>query len=450
MALPVTITGIALDVATVGPYRSSGGNYYFFGKDASTATTLQCFKATDPTVAWSSVATNAGFAGDGIFDISGYVDGDIVHLVVADGTEYVTSNYKYRTFNMATEAFVIAETAAGSISTVSLHPFSSIVVRSDGSPVVIFESTTGGLSLASVSYTLRTGTNTWSGPAQVDDAGGYYPVAALGASDEVHFVYTKSPQVYQKALTSGNVLQSATTKADNFVYSEAVTIDFNGSKRCLAAGLFYANVLYFDSGDSPVLYTSSLGSGINTATIRIFVRNNVVYVIYNKTISGNLDYYFTSSTDGGAHWEPEVFICHTNNNGSLTGTSRFARLFTSLYDIIMPFIYVDSAETELKYNHKPVGTIMLEGLATFSGGSSFNQVAIGGDFSAPLEDPFRLRFSIVNEGETLDAAAWQLYVSKNGGAYHAVTTTSDDAYSLNAGSSPDETPIFIPRLTIPA
>lgn len=442
MALPVTITGIALDVAAVGPYESSAGNHYFFGKDSSDVTVMRCMKATDPTDAWTSIATSGGFAAAGIMDIAGFQKNDIVHLAIAD-TYSGEAGYNYRAFNMATETFDIAEAIIDSLSASNL--LCSIVVRSDGTPVVLFKAAS-----YQIHYSIRTGTNTWSAAVEVDDGGGdqyNYPVAILGNADAVHFVYWSSSFTNQKTLTSSNVLQSVITAPTTW-FSEGISLNYGGATRCLAAGSATAEVLYFDSGDSPTLNLAYLGS-INPATIRLFVRNNMVYALYSKTSGGNKDYYFKVSDDGGAHWAGETFICSATNNASPSSTSRFSRLFPSLTDIFLPFVYADSASTELKYNHKKVATTILQGQASFLGGGFFVPTAIGGDFSAPLEDPFRLRFSIVNEGDSLTAAPWQLYVSKNGGAYHAVTTSSDDARSVNAGSSPDETQIFIPRLTIP-
>jgi hypothetical protein len=60
MALPVTITGISTAVAPVGPFKATNGNYYFFGRDGTTATTLQAYKGgTSSTL----VIDNAGTTG---------------------------------------------------------------------------------------------------------------------------------------------------------------------------------------------------------------------------------------------------------------------------------------------------------------------------------------------------------------------------------------------------
>lgn len=457
MALPVTITGLSLGMASVGPYQSSGGNYYCFGMDGSDSTTVRCMKATDPTVSWSSIDTQDGYTGS-INDIAGYQKNDVIHLVICDGSTYSQFNYKYLTFDMATDAFVLAETIISNVDTGGPWnaPLCSIAVRSTDQPVVLFQGAVA--TYFRIYYSLRTGTNTWAAAVEVDDVAAYSarcPVALLGDNDTIQFVYFElrgDPVGFQKALTSGNELQTSTSLAYGGWYSEGISYDLAGTTKCIVVP-FTGGLLYFDAGNSPTLYCSVdpyLDWGINSASLRLFASGGMAYVLYSKTAGSNKEYYFRSTDDGGAHWSPEVSICTATNSGELRNTSRFSRIYSAASEVVLPFVYADSANTELKHNHKVVRSTILQGVANFVGGGIFISTGIGGDFTAPLEDPFRLRFSILNEGGTLDAAPWELYVSKNGGAYHAVTTTSDDAYSLNAGSSPDETPIYIPRLTIPA
>jgi hypothetical protein len=69
----------------------------------------------------------------------------------------------------------------------------------------------------------------------------------------------------------------------------------------------------------------------------------------------------------------------------------------------------------------------------------------------PGSAAFRLRFSIENpDAEATGSLPFQIYVSKNGGAYAAVTTSSTNGVqSTDAGSDADNTTIVIPRLTTP-
>lgn len=68
----------------------------------------------------------------------------------------------------------------------------------------------------------------------------------------------------------------------------------------------------------------------------------------------------------------------------------------------------------------------------------------------PRDANFRLRIGIANWADATASQAWQLYCSKNGGIYSAVTTSSTiGVKSVDAGSSADETGILIQRLSIP-
>lgn len=67
----------------------------------------------------------------------------------------------------------------------------------------------------------------------------------------------------------------------------------------------------------------------------------------------------------------------------------------------------------------------------------------------PHADPFRLRIQVANDDAAAAAAQpFELYASKNGGAYAPVTTTSTMGVKSNdSGSDTDETTISVPRLT---
>ena len=67
MALPVAISGISTAVAPVGPFKSSGGAYYFFGRDGTTATTLQSYKALNA----AAVIAPGGAGNQNLGDITG-------------------------------------------------------------------------------------------------------------------------------------------------------------------------------------------------------------------------------------------------------------------------------------------------------------------------------------------------------------------------------------------
>jgi hypothetical protein len=63
---------------------------------------------------------------------------------------------------------------------------------------------------------------------------------------------------------------------------------------------------------------------------------------------------------------------------------------------------------------------------------------------------FRIRIAVANASDAVQTLNYELRMSKNGGAYNAVTTTSTNGVkSADAGSDVDGTPIFVPRLSIP-
>lgn len=232
MALPVTITGISLDVATVGPYQSSGGNFYFIGVDASVATTIRCMKATDPADSWDSIDTQTGYS-ISILDIAAVRTGDVIHLAIADQPVYGKKNFKYLTFDMSSESFVTAETIATSIDwSGQVIPLCSIAVRSTGVPVVFFQGPPNPVYLPSIYYSRRIGTNNWAAPIEVDDAesgfGYYNPVAILGDNDSVHCLYLSiegAQRTYQRTLASDNSLKASTFISGGNRLSEGISFD---------------------------------------------------------------------------------------------------------------------------------------------------------------------------------------------------------------------------------
>src|SRR5689334_5826984 len=216
MALPTTITGISTAVACVGPFISSGGNVYFFGKDGTTATTLNCMKATDPTSSFSSIATKTGFS-TAVQALAGYQVSDVIHLIVIDGAT-TSVNAKYQTFDMSSDTFVTAETIASAFNPrtdAGADVYGgSIVVRSGGEVVVFFNGArvaSMGSSWSQTYYSRRTGVNTWSAATQVSAGGtanAVTPTSALGVSDRVHFSWRGASDWVHRSLSSANVLDT--------------------------------------------------------------------------------------------------------------------------------------------------------------------------------------------------------------------------------------------------
>ena len=102
MALPVTISGLvhATGSITVSrPFISSGGNVYVIGRES---TTLGAYKATDPTSSFSAVGTSPSLTN--INNLNAVQVGDVLHVVTASASASTSVDYKYHTFNMATDA----------------------------------------------------------------------------------------------------------------------------------------------------------------------------------------------------------------------------------------------------------------------------------------------------------------------------------------------------------
>src|SRR5678810_346981 len=173
MALPLSVSGISTAVACVGPYKSSGGNYYFFGRDSATATTLQAYKSTAPDIVWSSISTKTGFT-TAILVLAGYQVADVIHLLVLDGTMSTSVATKYVSFDMATDTFLTTtETVAASSVITGLATSGwgcSLVVRSTGEVVAFYNGVNTKVTntYSRIYYQRRTGVNTWSAAVQVD------------------------------------------------------------------------------------------------------------------------------------------------------------------------------------------------------------------------------------------------------------------------------------------
>lgn len=363
MALPTTITGISTAISCVGPYKSSAGNVYFFGRDGTTATTLQAFKATDPTSSFASIDTETGFS-TAVQHISGYQVGDVIHLCVIDGAT-TSVNAKYQTFDMSSDTFVTAETIASAFdpqaSTGANVYEGSIVVRDGGEVVVIFNGenvANMGSSYSRTYWSRRTGVATWTAAADTT-AGGQtdwrFPDAVLGASDRVHFMWTLTAEttLRVRTLTSGNTLgtEQNTTSASSVV--RCVSYDDAGTQRiiCLAQS---DDVVSFTSADSPTLGagdTAVIASA--TAPFGLFVDGTDLWAVFRKSTDSDL--YAATSTDDGAIFTGEVNIFTATVAAVNTNISIDGQIFQRGSSVVIPYVVNDNGT--LKYNEYEVRTV---------------------------------------------------------------------------------------------
>lgn len=385
MALPVTITGISTVVACVGAYKSSGGNYYFFGRDSSGSATLQAFKATDPTSAWASVASTS--LTNNILGSVSYQVGDVIHLFAA--TPPSTQTYRYTQFNMSTETFLTVEVALSGVDTTgqtgALQGGCSIVVRSNGNAVAFFngaQTKKSGTNYARVYWSERTGVNTWSAAVEVDaaDANDHVkPVCVLGASNRVHQWWSASSVGHQRTLLANNTLGTDTTLSisSNPVGSPtAVAYDSSGTIKVVVAWMSGGTTqlaAFFNSVDNPTLALGTDGPGTATSvpSARLFNDGVTVYSLYRK--SADSDLYTIKSTDHGDHWttDTNVFaatVGAADANLSVCGTTYQRGTF-----IVAGYIANDNGT--LKYNEAALrdtsvvwqGSALLAGSGLLSG-----------------------------------------------------------------------------------
>jgi hypothetical protein len=360
--------------------------YYFFGRDGTTATTLRPYKASDPTTTWGALGTTKTGFTTAILNIAGYQVGNVIHLLVSDGTASTSVAVKYVSFDTATDTFLATtETvkAAGSIAGAgmgaALYPSQALVVRSNGEVVAFFnglQTKTSGTFYSRMYYSRRTAVNTWTAAVQVDanlagDAAG--AGAALGASDSVHFLWqlmaTATSGLAQRTLTAANTLATASTNLANhsnagvFARQRAKSYLDGGVTKIVVTAIDNSNVMrvvHFNSAATPTLIAQSVtfgaGSVVGTLTGgrngRVLVNGTDVWAIFPEVT--NSDVAFNLSTDGGANWETPVAVAYTvTAPGEYdTALSVDANIFQRGTSFILPYIVNDNGTW--KYNEYDV------------------------------------------------------------------------------------------------
>ena len=323
MALPLNISGLDLTVRTIGPFQSSGGSSYEFGKDGTTGTTLQALKTTNPTTtSFSSIATKTGFT-TAILALAAHQNGDVIHFIIQDGSN-TSANFKYQTFDMSTDTFVTAETITAAInitdSVNSAYGLCEIVFRpSDTQPTVLYPGPRVSLH-AKVNTKHRTGVATWSAAVVVDPAAAstdYYPIGiALGASSTIHFWFSDgNPSIYERAITSANALQTTIHDAGGvvsaFCNGKGNSLVSGGTTKVCFAGFndttSRPNNMYFDSANVPTL---NAGADIDTLVAspggKIYVDGANFWQLF--TLTSTADVYVAKSTDFGATWAADTNV----------------------------------------------------------------------------------------------------------------------------------------------
>jgi hypothetical protein len=381
MALPVTITGINLTVAPAGPFRSSAGNFYFFGRDGTTATTLQAFKATDPTTSWASVATKTGFT-TAILNLASYRVADVIHLLVQDGTASTSQATKYVSFNMANDTFLTTTetvSAASAVAGATVVPGygASLVVRSNGEVVCFYNGISTKVSstlYSRVYYRRRTGVNTYGTETQVDAAAAANnatPFAVLGSSDRVHFAWTiaTTSNTGYRTLSAANALNTAGSSATIALIGDATSYDRGGTTKVVfTSNTTNQGTLRFDSSDNPTPTLVSQAITAASAPHRVGSDGTDVTVVYRN--STDTDLYSIKSTDDGATFgAPVSFFVGTVVAGDANlsrHSGEGSAIFIRGSSILIPYLVNDNGT--LKYNENLLRTIV-----TLNAANNFTQ-----------------------------------------------------------------------------
>jgi hypothetical protein len=304
--------------------------WYFFGRDGTTATTLQAYKSTAPDTSWASQTTKTGFT-TAILNIAGYQVGNTIHLVVNDGTVSTSMATKYLSFDATTNTFLATiETvaAAGVVTGTATSGWgASLVVRSNNNAVIFYNGAVV-TSRARLYYRERTGVNTYGTATRVDAntaADNTGPVAVLGAANRVHFFWTiAGGSTPYRTLSAANALNT-TASSTMAEPSDGVSYDRSGVIKVVvtSGGNGVQQTLRLDSSDNP---TATFADQSIVAAIphRIgtFPNTDDVTIVYRSSADGDL-YSIKSSNDGATFSAPVSFFVGTvaGNDASVSRSS---------------------------------------------------------------------------------------------------------------------------------
>jgi hypothetical protein len=344
--------------------------YYFFGRDGTTGTTLQAFKATAPDTSWASVTTKTGFT-TAILRVDAYQVGYTVHLLVQDGTASTSQAVKYLSFDALTDTFLAtvetvsaAGSVAGQISGANAN--ASLVVRGNGEVVAFYnglQTKTSGTFRARIYYRRRTAVNTWSTETQVDGNTAIdtsAPTAVLGAADRVHFLFQPAASVNSiRTLSAANTMNTAVSQGAWGGPCDAVSYDRSGTTKVVATVSVGAaqQTVYFDSSDNPTLTTAnqSIAAASTPHRIGVDIDTDEVTIAYRNSSDSDL-YAIKSSNDGATFGSPVLAFAGTvpNTDAGLSRSSS-GSMYARGSNYVVGYIVNDNGT--LKYNEYNIRAI---------------------------------------------------------------------------------------------
>lgn len=364
MALPVTLSNLtAGTLSTVGPFRSSAGNYYVFGRSSADTTKIQAQKATDPTSSFSAVGTDDTFgqAAGARTWLAARQDGNTIHLAVG-----ITSNstFRYNSFDMATDTWGTGTPIMTGWATTS--PFFAIAVRTGSDLVVAGRGLTEnvmGTNYQRVIYNKRV-SGTWDGAVtDVAGTGGQFHFVALGivlgASDSVHIFYLNftSSLLIQRTLNSSNSLQTASTGVA-MTGAGTTGLDTGGQGVSYASGgatkvIFIGDdngtikSYYFDSANTPTINVATVEASAH-ASARAFASVDGTDAYAGYVIAADSDVYVEKSTDHGATWTGKTDVATATVANAVGNLGLVGSVYLRGGNYQLGFTYNDGGT--LKYN----------------------------------------------------------------------------------------------------
>lgn len=303
----VDVTGTIKD-PYVGPFKSAAGNFYCFGEDYTTGSSLSVVKSSAPSTSWSVISTVT--AGNQVTSVNAEQVGDSIHIAVsANGASL---SIQYFVFDMATDTFTTNNEQAVASLTAGTYTRSAIAVLSTGTAVIVYNGPTAtvmGSSYDRVFYARRV-SGVWTTGVAVD-AGGTTSYAVggvtVGASDRVQFLYMAGTTLTSRSLNSSTwTLGTAVSVATSVSVSPPpfpISVNISGTQTQIVLYKHSTNgmtVAKCSDADTPTWSVGAAiaGSGVPT-TIRWDDGAAKLYCI--TEISSALKIY--GSSDAGATWD---------------------------------------------------------------------------------------------------------------------------------------------------
>jgi hypothetical protein len=362
----------------LGPFVASNGTYWYFGQDSVSAPLVCAMKATAPMTSFSKQSTKSYTTA---FEaMACYQVGDVIHIAtqISTGAVYYNSwDMVAQTWGLTTSELAVA---AASQPPTTNATFVDLVVRGNGE--VVFVYCAGQTAMSStfnmVFYRRRTGVATYQTAVKVDNAGSVNwtgGVAALGASDRVHFFLSSATASdgYQRTLTQANALETFPAAFDTTMallgnnFAQAIAYSDAGTTRIrtiYSDQNVFPSIAKADSSDAPTVSVdaaiAAAGGDAGPGTMPTMTLNNDGTTLHALWVDGiTFDLMHDSSTGGGGAWGTDT--------NELAGTIN--HITANVYD---------RSGTKLAMVLDDAGTIKYAEIALAAGPPTITMDAAGG------------------------------------------------------------------------